>query len=157
MELGKLPTLTRGDGDGMFTALHREIDRVFSDFTRGFPKLPEPWGGALRPSMDVKDAGASLEITLELPGLREKDVDVSVTDRVLTVSGEKKSEAERKEADYHVMERSYGKFARSLTLPFAPDARKIEAKFANGVLTISVAKPPEEKSAAKKIAVKGGA
>ena len=156
MEPGKLPTAPRGDGDTVFSALHREIDRVFSEFNRGFPKLPEFWGGALRPSMDVKDTGTAIEVSVELPGLSEKDVDVSVTERVLTVSGEKKSEKERKEADYHMMERSYGKFSRSVTLPFAPDAGKVEAKFTSGVLTVTVAKPPEAKSAVKKIAVKAG-
>ncbi len=156
MEPGKLTTPARSDGDNMFSALHREIDRVFSDFNRGFPKLPEFWGGALRPSMDVKDTGAAIEVSVELPGLSEKDVDVSVAERVLTVSGEKKSQTERKDVDYHMMERSYGKFSRSVTLPFAPDAGKIEAKFANGVLTVTVAKPPEAKSTVKKIAVKAG-
>ncbi len=154
MEPGKLPTRTGGDGNGMFSALHREIDRVFTDFTRGFPMLSEHWTGALRPSMDVKDTGDAVEVSVELPGLSEKDVDVSVTDRVLTVSGEKKSEKERDEDDYHVMERSYGKFSRSVTLPFAPDAGKVDAKFASGVLTVTVAKPPEAKAAAKKITVK---
>ena len=154
MEPGKLPTPAKGAGDNMFSALHREIDRVFSEFNRGFPKLPELWGGALKPSMDVKDTDTAIEVSVELPGLSEKDVDVSVTERVLTVSGEKKSETERKDENYHVMERSYGKFSRSVTLPFAPDAKKVEAKFANGVLTVTVAKPPEAKSAAKKITVK---
>lgn len=156
MEPVKLPTPARGDGDNIFSALHREIDRVFSEFNRGFPKLPEFWGGTLRPSMDVKDTGTAIEVSVELPGLTEKDVDVSVTERVLTVSGEKKSEKERKEDDYHVMERSYGKFSRSVTLPFAPDEKKVEAKFANGVLTVTVAKPPEATSAVKKIKVKAG-
>jgi len=157
MELGKLPTLLPRDDDGVFTDLHREIDRVFSNFTQGFPRLGAAFGGMLRPSMDVKDAGKTLEVTLELPGMAESDVDVSVTDRMLKVSGEKKTEAERKDTDYHVMERSYGKFSRSLTLPFVPDPKKMEAKFDKGVLTITVAKPPEAAEKTRKIPVKAKA
>ena len=107
--------------------------------------------------MDVKDTAKAVEVSVELPGLAESDVDVSVTDRLLKISGEKKTEDERKEADYHVMERSYGKFTRSMTLPFAPDPDKIEAKFDKGVLTVSVPKPPEEATGTKKIEVKTGA
>jgi HSP20 family protein len=157
MEIGKLPTLLPRDDDGIFSDLHREIDRVFSNFSHGFPGFARTWTGAMRPIMDVKDAGETLEVSVELPGLAESDVDVSVTDRLLKISGEKKSEEERKESDYHVMERSYGKFSRSMTLPFAPEADKISAKFDKGVLTVSVPKPPEEASATKKIEVKASA
>ncbi len=107
--------------------------------------------------MDIKDAGKALEVSVELPGLAEADVDVSVTDCLLKISGEKKTEEERKDTDFHVMERSYGKFSRSLTLPYAPDPDKIEAKFDKGVLTISVPKPPEEVTQTKKISVKATA
>lgn len=157
MELSKLPTLLPRDDDGVFSDLHREIDRVFSSFYHGFPMLGRAWTGTLRPIMDVKDTAKAFEISVELPGLAEADVDVSVTDRLLKISGEKKTEDERKEADYHVMERSYGKFTRSMTLPFAPDPDKIEAKFDKGVLTVSVPKPPEEATGTKKIEVKTGA
>jgi HSP20 family protein len=157
MEIGKLPTLLPRDDDGMFLDLHREIDRVFSTFSHGFPMLGRAWSSTLRPIMDIKDAGKALEVSVELPGLAEADVDVSVTDRLLKISGEKKTEEERKETDFHVMERSYGKFSRSLTLPYAPDPDKIEAKFDKGVLTISVPKPPEEVTQTKKISVKATA
>jgi HSP20 family protein len=154
MEISKLPTLLPRDDDRVFSDLHHEIDRVFSSFSHGFPMLGRAWTGVQRPIMDVKDTGKALEVSVELPGLADADVDVSVADRLLKISGEKKTEDERKEADYHVMERSYGKFSRSLTLPYAPDTEKIEAKFDKGVLTVSVPKPPEEATATKKIPVK---
>ena len=157
MEISKLPTLLPRDDDGIFPDLQREIDRVFSSFSHGFPRLGRAWTGTLRPIMDVKDAEKTIEVLVELPGLAQADVDVSVTDRLLKISGEKKTEDERKEADYHVMERSYGKFSRSLTLPYAPDPDKIEAKFEKGVLTVSVPKPPEEATHTKKIPVKATA
>jgi HSP20 family protein len=151
-----LPSLRGGEP---FSALHREIDRVFSEFARSMPKLGEPWlgeawEGALKPSMDVKETDKAVEVTVELPGLSEKDVEVSVSDRVLTISGEKKTEEERKGENYHVMERCYGRFSRSVTLPFEPDSNKVEASFAKGVLTITLPKPPEVAAKSKKIAVK---
>lgn len=149
-----LPSLMRRNGDVPFFDLHREIDRVFNEFTRGMPKLGEPWEGGLKPDMDVKETDKAIEVSIELPGLSEKEVDVSVTDRLLTVSGEKKTEAERKDEDYHVMERAYGRFSRSVTLPFEPDPRKVEAKFAKGVLTLTVPKSPEVTARTRKIAVK---
>lgn len=149
-----LPSLFGGDGDAPFSALQREIDRVFNEFTRGMPKLAEPWEGALKPSMDVKETDKAVEVSLELPGLAENEVDVLVSDRVLTVSGEKKTEEERKEDDYRVKERAYGRFSRSITLPFEPDPKKVQAKFAKGVLTVTLPKPPEVAAKSKKIPVK---
>ncbi len=104
--------------------------------------------------MDVKDANGQLEVTLELPGLSEKDFEVSIEADRLRVSGEKKSESKRDEDDYRVMERSYGKFSRSVTLPFEPDPDKVKASFEKGVLTLILPKPPEQAKKAKKIAVK---
>jgi HSP20 family protein len=155
METSKLPSLFSREDTGIFSDLQREIDRAFSNFTKGFPMLGQAWGGMLRPSMDVKDAGKTMEVSVELPGLAEADVEVSVTDRTLKISGEKKTEEERKEADYHMMERSYGKFSRSITLPFAPDPKKVSAKFEKGVLTVSVTKPKEAVAETKKIPVTG--
>lgn len=139
-----------------FTSLQREIERVFDDFSHGWPFRAATGGGALSPRVDMKETDGKVEITAELPGLEEKDIDVSVTGRTVRISGEKKTETKREEGDYHLMERSYGRFARSLTLPFAPDAEKIDAAFRNGVLTLSVPKPAEVASATKKIPVKAG-
>lgn len=154
MDIDKLPAEKDTAQDSPFSALHREIDRVFSDFSRGFPFLGRPLIHKLSPSMDVKDVGAALEVTLELPGISEKDFEVTIRDDRLSVSGEKKAEKKREEDDYRIMERSYGKFSRSVTLPFEPDPNKVEARFENGVLTLTLPKPPEQTKKAKKIAVK---
>lgn len=151
-----LPSLTSREP---FSALQREIDRVFNEFTRAMPTVGEPWlgeawEGALKPSMDVKETDKAIEVAVELPGMTEKDVEVSVSDRVLTISGEKKTEEERKEENYHVMERRYGRFSRSFTLPFEPDPKKIEASFSKGVLKVTVEKPAEVAAKTKKIPVK---
>lgn len=154
MDTEKLPATKGLSQESPFSTLHREIDRVFSDFSRGFPMLSHRLTGALSPSMDVKDAGDALEVTVELPGLSEKDFDVSIEEKTLSITGEKKTEKKRDQDDYRVMERSYGKFARSITLPFEPDADKVKASYEQGVLTLSLPKPPEEAKKVKKIAVK---
>ncbi len=131
---------------GPFETLQREVDRVFDEFTRGFPSFALPAMGAagvpdLTPRMDVTETDKEIEITAELPGLEEKDVQVNVADGVLTIRGEKKAEKEEKDKNYHLVERSYGSFSRSLELPEGVDADAIKASIANGVLKDSVPKP----------------
>ena len=157
-----LPSLWHRDegGESPFLALHHEIDRVFDDFRRGMPWPRFGLGdGHVRfaPVMDVFETDKAIEVDAELPGMTEKDIDVSVIDNVLTVKGEKKEETERKEADWHMVERSYGAFTRSLTLPYEVDASKVDAKFDKGVLKITLPKPAEIKAKTKKIKVKSAA
>jgi HSP20 family protein len=138
-----------------FLSLHREIDRLFEDFGRGFPSLPSfTRGGAreLMPAIDVTESDSEIEITAELPGLEEKDVQINVADNVLTIRGEKKAEKEEKQKDYHLVERSYGSFYRALELPAGVDTDKIKADISKGVLKVTVPKPAAKQ--AKKIDVK---
>lgn len=141
-------------GEDPFTSLRREMDRLFENFGRdlGWP-APEGRAVAMAPSIDVSETEAEIKIEAELPGIDEKDVEVVISDNVLTVKGEKKADKEEKKKDYHLVERSSGSFSRSLTLPFAADPAKAKASFKNGVLTISMPKPPEVKAKAKKIAI----
>jgi len=111
--------------------------------------------GALAPSIDVSENDKGIEVTAELPGVDEKDVEVTLADNLLTIKGEKKSEREEKEEGSYVSERSYGSFQRSFSLPYEVDAGKVEAKFDKGVLKISLPKSPELKKKTKKIAIKG--
>jgi HSP20 family protein len=112
------------------------------------------WSGA--PVVDVAEREKDYEITAELPGMDEKDIEVSLSDDVLTIKGEKKEEKEERQKDYHVSERRYGSFQRSLRVPDGVDANKIEAKFKNGVLTLILPKSPEAQKKKKKIEVKSG-
>ncbi|MGI9414750.1 MAG: Hsp20/alpha crystallin family protein [Hyphomicrobiales bacterium] len=155
-----LPSLW-GEGRDVFPpfrSLHREIDRVFDEFTRAMPWSDEAkkdnGGYRFAPHIDMCETEGALEITAELPGVEENDIDVTVTDNVMTIKGEKKSETEKKEKDYHLVERSYGMFQRSLPLPYEVDADKVEAKFENGVLKVSMPKPPEIEAKTRKITVK---
>jgi HSP20 family protein len=147
---GRKSDVALGDNDP-FTAFRREMDRLFESFGRD---LVWPGGESrVAPSIDVSETENELRIEADLPGVEEKDVDVTVSDNVLTIKGEKKAEKTEKQKDFHMVERSYGSFSRSLTLPFAADPSKAKATFKNGVLSISLPKPPEIKAKAKKIAI----
>lgn len=147
-----LPTIGRRDAfsvQDVFGSLQREMDRVFDDFGRGF----EAWNGRdLTPKFDVSETDSEIDITAELPGLEEKDVDVSLSDGALTISGEKKADKEKKGKDYWYAERSYGAFSRRLPMPPGVDASSVKASMAKGVLSVTVTKPAG--AAAKKIEVK---
>jgi HSP20 family protein len=138
-----------------FVALQREIDRVFDDFTRGFPSFGLFGTSELVPSMDVSETDKQIEITTELPGLEAKDVEINFADNVLTVRGEKKAEKEEKDKNYRMVERSYGAFARSIELPANVDPNSIKATIEKGVLKVVVPKPAPAN--VKKIEVKAAA
>jgi HSP20 family protein len=106
------------------------------------------------PATDVVETDKEIEITAELPGLEEKDVQIDLADNVLTIRGEKKAEKEEKDKNYRMVERSYGSFYRSLELPAGVDANAVKATITNGVLKVTVPKP--QPSQAKKIEVKSG-
>jgi HSP20 family protein len=146
-------------------ALRKEVDRLFEDFSgddfwrRPFrslagieSKLAKTFAAA--PAVDVAESEKAYEITAELPGMDEKDVEVNVANGRLTIKGEKKDEKEEKKQDYYVSERRYGSFERSFGLPDAVDAGKIEAAFKNGVLKVTLPKTAEAQKPAKKIEVK---
>lgn len=140
-----------------FTSLQREIDRLFDDFSRGFPAMTAFGnnGSSLMPSIDVSETDKEIEITAELPGLEEKDVQINVADNLLTIRGEKKAEKEEKDKNYRLVERSYGSFERTLELPDGVNADAIKASIAKGVLKVTVQKPAPAQ--AKKIEVKSAA
>ncbi|HMA16647.1 MAG: Hsp20/alpha crystallin family protein [Bacteroidota bacterium] len=143
--------------------LQREVDRVFESFWSGFgtPSLLRENGGALAGiTLDVKiDASEddkAYHVTAELPGLSEKDVEVTFADNTLTISGEKKEEKEVKEENYHRRERSFGSFRRAFTLPAEVDEEKISASFKDGVMTIDLPKSQQAQKKAKKITIERG-
>jgi HSP20 family protein len=137
----RLPISSQGSGSPLLT-LHREVNRLFDDVFRGFnlPSL-ESVGRFTWPQIEVSEADNELRVTAELPGMTEKDVDVSVDDGVLTLRGERKSEKADKESGYS--ERFYGRFERRIALPSDVDDEKATAKFKDGVLTIALPRSPE--------------
>jgi HSP20 family protein len=144
-----------------FVSLQREIDKLFEDFTRGFPSfatmpsLPMTKSDLVLPNMDVTETDKEIEITAELPGLEEKDVQINVADNMLTIRGEKKAEKEEKDKNYRLVERSYGSFERTLQLPDGVNLDAIKASISKGVLKVTVPKPAPAQS--KKIEVKAAA
>jgi HSP20 family protein len=153
-----------------FESLRREVDRLFDDFNGGMWRSPfrrsffdiEPFrrseaafGGA--PAVDVIETDKAYEITAELPGMDEKNVEVKFADGVLTIKGEKQEEKEEKKKDYYLSERSFGSFQRAFQVPDGVDADKIDASFKKGVLTVTLPKSAEAQKAEKKIAVKAAA
>ena len=122
-----------------FSFLQQEIDRLFEGFSRSFPAFATT--GASLPSMDVSETDNAIEIVAELPGLEKKDVELNLADNVLIIRGEKKNEREEKNKDYHLVERSFGSFSRSVELPQGVNPEDISAEIANGVLKVTVKKP----------------
>ena len=141
--------------DNPFLSLHQQIDRLFDDFTRGFPSLGNGMTTMTLPTMDVAETDKEIEITAELPGLEEKDVQINVADDILTIRGEKKAEKEQKDKNYCLVERSYGSFERSLELPEGVNADAIKATIDKGVLKVVVPRPAPAQ--VKKVEVKAAA
>lgn len=134
--------------------LRGEVDRLFEDFpvrTSAFR-----FGRAMgppTPAIEMTETKNAYKLSVELPGIDAKDVDISVANGILSISGEKKEEREEKEEGFMFAERSYGAFQRRIELPQAADADNIKARFRNGVLTITVAKSKEAEASTHHIAI----
>jgi HSP20 family protein len=150
-----------------FEALHREVDQLFESFGRDIWRNPfrrsafdiEPfWQREMKfvsaPAVDIVEREGAYEITADLPGLDEKNVEVQVSNGNLTIRGEKKEEKEEKKKDFYLQERRFGSFERTFGVPEGVDIDKIEANFKKGVLTVTLPKKPEAQQAAKTINVK---
>ncbi len=149
-------------------SLREQVDRLFDEFATSFSHFPfgrrvfeiEPFWrsplsiGAALPAVDVVEKDTEYRIAAELPGMDEKDIEVSVANDVLTVKGDKKEEKEEKRKGYYMAERRYGSFQRSFRLPESVNQDKIEASFQKGVLHIVLPKTEDARGKAKKIAVK---
>jgi HSP20 family protein len=149
----------------VFRSFRSEMDRLFDRF--GFPSFRrmldvEPfWNyetsfGVAVPAVDVTEDDNAYKISAELPGMAEKDIDVTVTGDVLLLKGEKRQEREQKEKNRYLSERSYGAFQRSFSIPDGVDREKISAEFTKGVLTLTLPKTAEAQKRQKKIEVKAG-
>ncbi len=132
----------------------REIDRIFDNFFHNQSVPKSATDSAWSPPVDVVDAQDHVEFHAEVPGMTEDDVKVSVSENVLTITGEKKTETEDTKDGYHLSERSYGQFQRSFTLPGNLVTEDIAASYKNGVLSISV--PKVKKEEARQIPINAG-
>lgn len=145
-------------------SLRDQIDRLMDEFDRGlfpsrwlemtpFSKLTSDIRGLI-PAVDMVEEEKAYRVTAELPGMSDKDIEVTKDGDLLTIKGEKKEEREEKEKGYFLSERHFGAVERTLRLPEGIDDARIEAKFENGVLTIILPKTPEAVTKPKKIAIK---
>lgn len=153
-------------GNWPFQSLRREIDRLFDDFnpfewrrpSRSIPDVEMPRlarsGWMVTPAMDLVEKEKAYEVTAELPGIDEKDVEIKLSNHTLTIKGEKAEDKEEKEKDYYLSERRYGSFQRSFRVPEGVDTARIEASFAKGVLKVTLPKTADARKAEKKIEVK---
>ena len=153
-----LPYRLPGSEDGSyFPSFQREMNRLIDQFRSGFPMMETgsrvAFGADLFPAIDVVETKDTIEISAEVPGVREKDLDASIAGDVLTLKGEKSSEHEEIEDNYHRLERSYGSFRRKIPLGFMPKDGAVDAKYSNGVLKLSIAKPTAVKVDNQKIKI----
>src|ERR1039457_2941621 len=130
------------------------MENVFRTFDQNSPSSGI---GAGAPAISVAETNDAFEVTAELPGVDEKDINVSLDDNQLVISGEKKVESTKEEKNWHVEERSYGSFYRSMLLPFEPEEGAVEAHFNKGVLHLTIKKPAKAVKTAKTIDIKTGA
>jgi len=146
-----------------FDSLRNQVDRLFRDFENGFLQTPfyrdidnlfrRDAGFGVSPAIDIAEKDKAFEVTAELPGLDAKDIDLQLSDGVLTIKGEKTEEKEERSKDRYVSERRYGSFRRSLQVPASVDADKIEASYKSGVLTVTLPKSAEAQKTQKTIPI----
>jgi HSP20 family protein len=139
--------------------LHNEIDQLFDNVFQGFPlspfRMPQEWSkeAMLFPQLNIAENKNEYVITVDAPGVEEKDIELSAEDGTLIIRGEKQKEKEDQDHQNHRVERAYGSFQRVLSLPTDADEEEINAKFKNGVLTVTVPKNPKMTSSGRKIAI----
>ena len=144
----QVPQLSNWSANDRLASLRDEVNRLF-DFS--WPSRDSGLFSGWSPALDVFDDKDNLVVKVELPGLKKEEIELSLHDGVLTISGERKRESEKKEGESFRSERYFGKFQRSVTLPAAVDANKVNAAYKDGVLTVELPKAEEAKP--KQIAV----
>jgi len=143
-------------GGDPFTVLRREMEQLFDSVVRG--PSPTLAGGAtvVAPRMDISEDDKEIKVVAEMPGASPDNVEVTIDDDVLTIRGERAMEREASRKNYHLIERSVGVFQRSLRLPALVDASQVQARFDNGVLTITIPKSGAHERA-RRVQVRSGA
>jgi HSP20 family protein len=147
-------------GSDPFSLLQREVNRAFDEVFRGFPAMGRGAAGlgGFTPNLDVRETEQGLEISAELPGMSEQDVDLRLEGDLLTLSGEKKDERTTQDAGgLHLTERSYGRFQRAFRLPFRPNPDQVQAQFDKGVLRVVLPRPQQQQQGGGRIPIQAGA
>jgi len=143
--------ITRWTPYNDFNTLQSTLNRVFQDFNRGSDELMT--SGTFVPPVDIYEDEQSITLKMEVPGVAQENLNLHLENNTLTVSGERKFEKNEKEENFHRIERRYGSFTRSFTLPNTVDGEKVNAAYDNGILSIQLAKKAEAKPKQIKINV----
>jgi HSP20 family protein len=133
--------------------MRKEMDHLWNSFFEERPRLKAEEVREWFPSLDVVETKDNIVVKAEIPGMDPKEIDISLSNEILTIKGEKKQEKEEKEENYHLIERTHGKFVRSVRLPGEVKSEKINASYKNGVLNITLPKSEEAKQKEVKIKV----
>lgn len=145
------------DSSLFFQSFQKEMDRFLDRFKSGelapSARASALFGETLFPALDLAETDDAVEITAEVPGVAEDELDVSITGDVLLLKGEKSNDHEEQEKDYHMVERRYGSFRRQVPLGFTPEEGSVEAEFADGILKLRIAKPAKAKAGMQKIKI----
>jgi HSP20 family protein len=166
VHVDKYPMVQPHDWEQPFVELRKATDRLFDDFFRNF-RLPvsegqTPWGltpglfGEEWPRVDISETDEEIQVTAELPGVDKDNMDVSVTDDRITIRGEKRQQGENRGRGYYKLERSYGSFQRSFSLPCEVESERADACFKDGVLLVKLPKSAAARERVKKILVRNG-
>ncbi|MBN2676223.1 MAG: Hsp20/alpha crystallin family protein [Alphaproteobacteria bacterium] len=140
-----------------FGSLRSDINRLFDDFFSPFNISEFPSSKAIfQPRMDIVETDKEYEVKVDLPGMKEKDVNVEIHDGLLTIEGEASEEKEDKQKNYHLCERQYSSFHRSVSISKDVDEEKAEASFKDGVLTVNLPKKEEAQKTVRKLEIKHG-
>ena len=151
-----MPILTRWDPVRELYSLQNRMNRLFEEQYGGKSEDSLTTAGAFVPPVDIYEDEHTIQLRLEVPGIDEKDLDIKVENNTLTVTGERKLEKEEKEENFRRVERRYGSFTRSFTLPNTVNTEDINASYDNGVLNIKLAKRAEAKPKQIKVSVSSG-
>ncbi|GAB4387336.1 MAG: Hsp20/alpha crystallin family protein [Thermodesulfovibrionales bacterium] len=151
---GRRSVPLKREDESPFAVLRREMDELFDSFFRGFETEAFERGSLFSPHVDVLETDEAIKVTAELPGMDEKDVEVSLDNDTLTIKGEKKEEKEDRSKGFYRMERHYGSFQRVIPIPREVETDKVEATFKKGVLTVKLPKTAKAVKETRKISVK---
>ena len=152
---GKKNLAVRRDEENPVIMMQHEMNRILDSFASAWGPAPFPLAGAsFSPRLDMAEDAKTFTVTAELPGMSDKDIDLSISGDALVIRGDKKEEKEEKGRNYYYSERSYGSFSRSIPLPPEVAADKVSATFRKGVLTITLPKTADVADGMKKIPVR---
>jgi HSP20 family protein len=142
--------ITRLDPFRDMATLNSRLNQIFADYSRGTDELTST---GFVPPVDIYEDEHNVTLKLEVPGVSEQDLDIRVENNTLTVRGERRFEKEEKEENFHRIERRYGSFSRSFTLPNTVDSDRVQASYVNGVLSVQIAKKAEAKPKQIKVSI----